>query len=256
MSAASAALSAGGLTEHGWARRILADRDAAARLIPDALSSLHHAVVSRAREAGASSLILSGSTARGFRTEISDLDYHLVGDKIFTRDLSMELDLHVLSPEGLRAEVLEGDDFVQWSIRFGLLLFDDGAVLEAARTIVEERPWPDVERKVEHAGKSLDLARRVVEAGDADGAQIQVRTALSLATRAYLLSVGVFPLSRAELPKQLLTAGQSESAAALEACIHGEPSLEALAKIVSDGSALLDRFGEPFSSRQYSRRIS
>jgi hypothetical protein len=256
VSVASTALDAGGLTADGWARRILADRDAAARLIPDALGPLQDAVLNRAREAGAHSLILSGSTARGFRTEISDLDYHLVGDKIFTRDLSMELDLHVLSPEGLRAEVLEGDDFVQWSIRFGLLLFDDGAVLEAARTIVEERPWPDVERKVEHAGKSLDLALRVVETEDADGALIQVRTALSLVARAYLLSVGEFPLSRAELPKQLLAAGQSESAAALEACIHGEPPLEALARTVSAGGALLDRLGARVSSRQYSRRIS
>jgi hypothetical protein len=106
---------------------------------------------------------------------------------------STALDLHVVSPEKLRAEILEGDDFVQWSIRFGLLLFDDGTVLDAARLLLEEQPWPDFEREAEHAAKSLDLARRVVETGDADGGLIQVRTALSLAARAYLLSIGRFP---------------------------------------------------------------
>jgi hypothetical protein len=230
-------------TARAWEQRGRADRDSAHRRIPDRLRSLHDAVVGRARKAGAHSLILSGSTARGRRTEISDLDYHLIGDTIPTRDLSTELDLHVVSPEKLRAEILEGDDFVQWSIRFGLLLFDDGTVLDAARLLVDERPWPDFERKAEHATKSLDLARRVVETGDSDGGLIQVRTALSLTARAYLLSIGQFPFSRAELPNQLAAAGRPEAAAALEACIYGEPSLEALAKDVSDGYALLDRLG-------------
>jgi hypothetical protein len=226
-----------------WQRRIRADRDLASRLVPDSLRPLHTAVVCRAHQAGAHSLILSGSTARGCRTEISDLDYHLVGDKILTRDLSAELDLHVLSPKKLMARILEGDDFIQWSIRFGLLLFDDNTVLDAARLIVEERAWPDVERKAQHARKSLDLARRVVETGDSEGALIQVRTALALSARAHLLSTRQFPLSRAELPTQLVAGGHPESAAALEACIHGEPSLEALGQAVSKGYALLERFG-------------
>lgn len=236
------------LTARAWEQRGRADRDAACRRVPDRLRSLHDAVVGRAREAGAHSLILSGSTARGRRTEISDLDYHLVGDTIPTRDLSTELDLHVVSPEKLRAEILEGDDFIQWSIRFGLLLFDDGTVLDAARLVVEERPWPDFEGKAERATKSLDLARRVVETGDSDGGLIQVRTALSLTARAYLLSIGQFPFSRAELPNQLAAAGHPEAAAALDACIYDEPSLEALAKGVSGGYALLDRLGAAWLS--------
>jgi hypothetical protein len=242
VTAAAGAFDARELTAQGWERRVRADRDSACRLMPDRLHALHIAVVGRARETGAHSLILSGSTARGRRTTLSDLDYHLVGDKIPTRDLSTELDLHVLSPDKLTAEILEGDDFIQWSIRFGLLLFDDGTVLGAARLIAEEMPWPNDRRKAEHAGKSLDLAARVVQTGDYDGALSQVRTALSLAARAHLLSIGTFPLSRAELPSQLAAAGRPESASALEACIHGEQSLEALGKAVSEGYALLGRF--------------
>lgn len=228
------------LTADTWKERVCTDNQSASRAIPDGLRPLHGAVVDRARECAAHSLILSGSTARGSRTEISDLDYHLVGDRIPTSDLSAELDLHVLSRQKLRADILEGDDFIQWSIRFGLILVDDGTVLEAARLIAHERPWPDIARKAEQAEKSLNLARRVVETGDSDGALIQVRTALSLAARAYLLSIGDFPLSRAEIPDQLAAAGRNKAGAALEACISGEPSLEALMAAVSDGYALVE----------------
>lgn len=228
------------LTATSWADRVDADRASADRLLPERLRVLHAAVMSRARQAGARGLILSGSTARGRRTDISDLDYHVIGKEIRTRDLSAEVDIHVLSAERMMDEIFKGDDFIQWSIRFGLVLFDDGAILNAARLIAAERSWPDVERKREHAKKSLDLARRVVDSGDRDGALIQTRTALSLAARAYLLSVKEFPLSRAELPAQLKAACHVEVADALEDCIYGEPTLARLGKAIAVGCELLD----------------
>jgi hypothetical protein len=230
-----------GLSTDAWERRLRADRELIERLLPDALRELHRVVVAHAQQVGARALILSGSTARGRRTEISDLDYHLVGNKIATRDLSFELDLHVLSAEALRTEILDGDDFIQWSLRFGRIAFDDGTLLEAIRLMAEHRPWPDIERKRNHATKSLELARRVVESGDQDGALVQVRTGLSLAARAYLLSKGEFPMSRAELPGQLRGAGQTTAARALQACIRGDPPLEVLGAAVREGAGLLER---------------
>jgi hypothetical protein len=162
-----------------------------------------------------------------------------VGNKIATRDLSSELDLHVLSTEEIRTEILAGDDFIQWSLRFGRIVFDDGTLLEALRLIAESRPWPGIERKRDHAAKSLKLARRVVESGDQDGALVQVRTGLSLAARAYLLSKGEFPMSRAELPDQLLAAGETAAAHALQACIEGDPPLDILGDAVVEGANLL-----------------
>jgi predicted nucleotidyltransferase len=229
------------LSAAAWERRLRADRELIERLMPDALRDLHGVVVARARQVGARALILSGSTARGRRTEMSDLDYHLVGKRIATRDLSFELDLHVLSAEEIRTEILDGDDFIQWSLRFGRIAFDDGTLLEATRLMAEHRPWPAIERKRDHAAKSLELARRVVESGDQDGALVQVRTGLSLAARAYLLSKGEFPMSRAELPGQLLAAGETGAARALQACIEGEPPLEVLGAAVLAGATLLER---------------
>lgn len=181
--------------DEAWRRRMTADVETIERLVPPELQRLHAVVVARATAAKAHALLLSGSTARGRRTAISDLDYHLIGPRIDTSDLSGELDLHVLSEERLAADVLSGDDFVQWSLRFGRVVFDDGTLRAALRLLAEQRPWPDPERKCHQAARSLDLARRVVETGDEDGALVQVRTALSLAARAFLLSNGTFPMT-------------------------------------------------------------
>lgn len=74
-------------TARAWEHRIQRDIESASRAIPDRLQSLHAAVIGRAIEGAAHSLILSGSTARASRTEISDLDYHLVGDNSYERPL-------------------------------------------------------------------------------------------------------------------------------------------------------------------------
>jgi hypothetical protein len=67
---------------------------------------------------------LTGSTARGTRTVISDFDYHLGGSPIEIDDLSDELDLHVVTADLLDARLREGDDFSHWSLRFGRVVFD------------------------------------------------------------------------------------------------------------------------------------
>lgn len=226
-------------TEEAWSRRLSEDRAAIERCLPGELRQPHSVVVDRALGVGARGLILSGSTARSRRTQISDLDYHLVGHEIITRDLSPELDLHILSEAKLEKAVLCGDDFVQWSLRFGLVVFDDGVLRRTVRLIAEHQPWPDVDRKLRHAARSVDLARRFVATGDEDGALVQARTALSLAARARLLSVGTFPLSRAELPAQLAAIGFKDAGDALSATIYGAVPLDALAEAVRHGEELL-----------------
>jgi hypothetical protein len=222
-----------------WARRLTSDAARIDNHLPAGLRDLHTQVVDRARKRGASGLVLSGSTARGRRTDISDLDYHLVGTAVDTDDLSRELDLHVLTPDKLQQRRLAGDDFVQWSLRFGCIVFDAGVLRDALQLISERRLWPDVDRKMQRARKSLDIAGRFVETGDEDGALVQVRTALSLAARARLLSAGVFPLSRAELPAQLELLGLRDVAKALTATIYDVPTLGALRQGVLDGEEML-----------------
>lgn len=147
---------------------------------------------------------------------------HLIGPQLFTRDLSSQLDLHTLTPAELDAHILAGDDFVQWSLRFGLVVFDDGHLRRAAALIASCKPWPDPDRKRQHAAKSVDLARRMVASGDQDAALEQTRTALSLAARARLLRAGVFPGARDELPQQLAALGRREAGEALASTIHND----------------------------------
>ncbi len=227
-----------------WRRKLESDGDLIAQCVAVEIQEIHRTVVERARLTGAHSLILSGSTARSQRTDISDLDYHLVGTKIETKDLSSELDLHVLSEQKLASELLVGDDFVQWSLRFGAVVFDDGAVRRALGLLVERQPWPNVARKRAHATRSLQLAHRFIATGDQDGALEQVRTALSLAARARLLDEGVFPLSRAELPAQLEAIGCRDGAEALTATIYASPSLPELVKAAHTGDDLVSRGAE------------
>lgn len=233
-----------------WHRKLESDADQIERCLPHEVRALHGAVVERARSGATQALILSGSTARRQRTETSDLDYHLVGPTIETNDLSRELDLHVLSEQKLESELLAGDDFVQWSLRFGAVVFDDGAVRCALRLLAERQLWPNFDRKRAHAAKSLELAHRFVATGDKDGALEQVRTALSLAARARLLREGVFPLSRAELPWQLDAIECAEAAKALAETIYASPSLRQLARAVRHGDELIAPRG-PDGRAQY-----
>lgn len=225
--------------DHDWSRRLQADAERIMRNLPPRLIEVHRELVRRCRLAGANALILSGSTARHQRTPISDLDYHIVGPLVESRDLSRELDVHVVSEHDLESKLLAGDDLVQWSLRYGCIVSDDGTLHRALRLIAERQLWPNAERKRGHAARSLELADRFVATGDEDGALGQVRTALSLAARARLLSAGVFPLSRAELPAQLDEIGSEPAARALAATIHAAPSLADLADAVDRGRELL-----------------
>jgi hypothetical protein len=186
-------------------------------------------------------LILTGSTARGTRTAISDLDYHVVGVSIAHGDLPAELDIHVVSPAVLRARIEEGDDFTQWSLRFGRVISDQGIVQEGRRLIEQSKLWPDVKRKADQAVKSLKIARMMVQSGDLDAAVEQVRTALTLVARWQLLADGVFPLSRGELPVQLEERGRPDLAARLDATIVGLPTLEDLARSLDVAQSLVER---------------
>lgn len=225
--------------DDAWRERLERDAAQLERCLPLELLDLHATVVRRAHACGASALILSGSTARDRRTAISDLDYHLIGSKIATTDLSHQLDLHTLSQKELRSKILAGDDFVHWSVRYGCVIFDDGTIHRALSLIAERKLWPDVGRKRAHAAKSLELAHRFVATGDEDGALLQVRTALSLAARARLLGAGVFPLCRAELPDQLVAIGFLGAAHALAATLKTSLPLPELAQAVREGDDLL-----------------
>lgn len=208
-----------------WLERLQFDRDRAARFQSPALAAITEQVQSRAQTAGALAVVLSGSTARGRRTQVSDLDYHVIGTaSLEVGDLPEDIDLYADSADRFWAKLRSGDDFAHWSVWYGCVLFDSGIMREAAQWVAERDAWPDPERKLRQAQGALDFAEQMSESGDYGATLEQVRGALSLVARWLLLSHDRFPLARDELSGQLDQLGQRELARALRRSIRARPS--------------------------------
>jgi hypothetical protein len=221
-----------------WASRLLADRERAARHQSGELAAITAVVESRSRALGAAVLVLTGSTARGRRTGVSDLDYHAIGARLRVDDLPADIDLYCDEPDEFLAKLERGNDFAHWTLRYGCVLFDSGALREAAVLATEHDLWPDPARKLRQACQTLDFAEQLISSGDYAAALEQVRGALSLTARWWLLAHDVFPLARDELADQLRELRQPALADALTASIHDRPDAAALAANLATARAL------------------
>jgi hypothetical protein len=184
--------------------------------------------MSRAVALGASGFALTGSTARKRRTALSDLDYHVIGKRPNVSDLPGDVDVVATSAASFRNRLIEGDDFAQWTLRCGCILYDTGPLHEGVGLIAEIGLWPDAQRKLD----SLDVHRteveRLIRMGDQGAAHEQLRATLTTAARGLLLQARAFPLARKELPAQLERAGYGPLAQALGRTIHATPQLDEL----------------------------
>ena len=207
----------------GWTQRMRGDRIRAERNQTPEQLAVTRRLLARALELGAEGFALTGSTARGQRTIVSDLDYHIIGPRPNLSDMPSDVDVVSTSAERFLEKLLSGDDFVQWTLRYGCILHDTGIMREGDRLIADNQIWPDAHRKL---GRLADLRReseRLVRMCDRDAAQDQLRATLTSAARALLLEVKVFPLARNELPGQLERVGYHSLAKALDASIHQTP---------------------------------
>ncbi|HVC85944.1 MAG TPA: hypothetical protein VNC40_00810, partial [Gaiellaceae bacterium] len=222
-----------------WAARLASDRARAAHNQTAAQRSVTATVLERALSQGAEAVALTGSTARNRRTAISDLDIHIVGSRPRFEDLNEGLDLYATSADVLWERLRAGDDFIQWTLRFGCILVDHDVFRPALAEIVETGLWPDPQRKRDRAKELLAFAERIIATGDLDAAQDQTRAALTTAARWLLLANGEFPLSRDELSDQVLDLGCFDLAAALSRLIHADPTLQELATGIEIGRLVI-----------------
>jgi hypothetical protein len=182
-----------------------------------------------ARRREIQALALTGSTARARRTRISDLDYHVVGPRLDLDGLPGDLDVVTDSEDEFFDRLRRGDDFAQWTVRLGCILLDkDGVMRCGAELMRRERLWPDPTDKLRRAPPLAELAEKVMRIGDREAGQEHLRAALTARARGVLLARHVFPLSRAELPGQLASIGETALARALDRAIHRELPLEEL----------------------------
>jgi len=223
MSALSAQVS-----DAGWTRRTRADKSRAERYQTPEQRAITATVLRRAIDLGASGFALTGSTARRRRTPISDLDYHVIGKRPDVTDLPGDVDVVATSAARFRSRLIEGDDFSQWTLRFGCILHDTGPMREGVRLIVERDLWPDAQRKLDSLSVHRAEVDRLIQMGDQSAAQEQLRAMLTTAARGLLLGAEAFPLARKELPAQLERLGFEALAQALDGMIDATPQLDEL----------------------------
>jgi hypothetical protein len=223
-----------------WNARIERDRTRARAVQSDGMRQATELVLACSVAAGAEAVALTGSTARARRIATSDLDLHVIGVRPSLDDVEIDVDVYATTPAVLLARLRAGDDYAQWTLRFGCVLFDTGVLRAAAAELVASAAWPSPSRKLEQVRRMLRLAEQVVASGDHEAAVEQVRGVVSGLARWRLLGAGAFPLSRAELPDQLRAIGDDEPAMMLERCIHGEPTIDELQTFVAVAKASID----------------
>jgi hypothetical protein len=167
------------------------------------------------------------------------LDYYVIGAKPDAGGLPSEIDLYGDEPTAFLAKLFKGDDFVHWALRYGCILFDTGVLRQAAVTVIEQDLWPDPERKLGQAKRAIAFAQKVGATEDYGAILEASRGALSLTARWWLLSHGVFPLARDELPQQLRETDQRSLATAVEGSIHHRPSVAGLSTWLVQASRLI-----------------
>ncbi|MGH2715572.1 MAG: hypothetical protein ACRDM7_17130 [Thermoleophilaceae bacterium] len=216
--------------DRAWKNRLARDQARASNNQTPDQRTITNTVVNRALAIGAEGIALTGSTARNRRTLISDLDYHVVGERPRVDDLPGDVDVYAGDAAQFWEKLRAGDDFVQWTVRYGCILHDSGILRAGLEAIAEDGIWPDATDRMARLGEQSAIARRLIEMGDRDAAQSEVRAALTSAARGVLLAGERFPLARSELPGQLRCIGHDRLADSLDAAIHREPSLDQLAE--------------------------
>jgi predicted nucleotidyltransferase len=211
-----------------WSARLDSDRQRATELQTRSQRQATETILQRALALGAKAVALTGSTVRGQRTAISDLDLMVVGRRPDLGGIREDVDVYAARANAFWERLLAGDDYIPWTLRFGCILHDDGILREASGYIEKSCLTPSAERKHTQAHHGLTLARLVLESGDVEAAREQCRAALTTTARWVLIVNGEFPLARNELSDQLLTLSYFDLSAALHHAIHDEPSREEL----------------------------
>jgi hypothetical protein len=172
-----------GLTDAGWGMRSRQDRRRAAGLLILSQRQATEMILRRALDLGAKAVALTGSTVRARRTTMSDLDFMIIGERPDISGVHEDVDVYAAGARAFWERLLAGDDYIQWTLRFGWVLHDDGILQAASDHIRESGLTPSAERKLAQAHRGLSLARLVLDSGDVDAAREQCRAALTTVAR-------------------------------------------------------------------------
>ena len=137
----------------------------------------------------------------------SDIDILILDDVQHRIRLMGPGDVHLqqYSRSSFLSRLEDGDDYPGWALRFGVPMSDpDGWWAERVAAELENPHWPDWRPKLDYARKRIDMGSELLDVGDVDAASEELMFAASHVARATLLKHGIFPISRPELPSQLI----------------------------------------------------
>lgn len=128
----------------------------------------------------------------------------------------IEVDLRPVELDSFDERVRAGDPLLVWAVRFGRPLFDrERTWADLSRRWRDSLPLPDpavADRRAAATRKIMEVLHKM---GDEDAFRENRLTWLTHRARASLLRAGVHPLSRPEMPGQLVEVGETVLAASL-----------------------------------------
>lgn len=162
-------------------------------------------------------IVLYGSAVRG-AGEPADVDLLMVRRGVWRdADIPFDVDLRVFEETELETRIRLGDEVLGWALRFGVPVFERDDFWSALAANWNGRlPFPSADAADERVSRAERAANGLCEAGDADAAEEVGLAAVTQRARSKLIRAGVFPLSRPELPEQLIAIGEHELAAELD----------------------------------------
>lgn len=148
-------------SDASWSTRRREDRRRATVLQTPSQRLATEAVLQRALALGAEAVALTRSTVRARRTTASDLDLMIVGERPDLSGIREDVDVYVASANAFWERLIAGDDYIQWTLRFGCILHDDGILQAASRHIEENGLTSSAERKLSqaHLQKEVQVCR-------------------------------------------------------------------------------------------------
>jgi len=151
-------------------------------------------------------VVLLGSAIRQRGHRRSDFDLLVVYDEKKRPKLGapIEVDVRQYAQAGLEKKIATADEVLCWALKYGVVAYDpDGIWNEFLQYHKDRIPLPSRTKAEHRAYNSLQKACDMLENGDEFGAEDLILASLTQFVRSELISKGVFPASRPELPRQL-----------------------------------------------------
>lgn len=171
-------------------------------------------------------IVLIGSMVRA-TPKINDVDLFYVyrTDSVSFRDHPFDVDIRAFSALEILEKLHERHDLTIWALEYGHLIYEqDSFWSDITRNFKKKPVLPSANRALERAVKAERRWREMKELGDAAAAAEMQIGALTHRAWYHLLSDGVLPPSRAELPALLQSLGCHILAAQLEKALRDRRS--------------------------------